>query len=266
MASGSTPPAVPSLSVGAEGMSRMRPARSEWYITAEAAGEHPVETWLRIMLASDGKALFHMRSFNVNLEHLEKMITTDWALPGLGDAGAHVSQMIDSGWSTFVLSHWHRDAGVYSIAEAVRRIAAEPARVLGLGDRGVLAAGKRADVNVIDAGRTVGEVEGDALDRDVGAAGRKGIAVKADIRHAADSPLVTDVLAGNRLVASGRVRDGADSQSRDPDARPYDEHDVSGDQPAGTVLADAETVLEQLDGPGTDHHPHSEPAPVKARE
>ena len=78
------------------------------------------------------------------------MITTDWAMPGLGDAGAHVSQMIDSGWSTFVLSHWHRDAGVYTVQEAVRRIAAEPARVLGLKDRGTLEVGKRADVNVID--------------------------------------------------------------------------------------------------------------------
>ena len=102
------------------------------------------------MLETDGKALFHMRGFNVNLDQLEEMITTDWAMPGLGDAGAHVSQMIDSGWSTFVLSHWHRDAGVYSIQEAVRRIAAEPARVLGLQDRGTIAIGKRADLNVID--------------------------------------------------------------------------------------------------------------------
>ena len=113
-------------------------------------GEHPVETWLRLTLESNGQMLFHNRGFNVNLEHLEKMITTDWAMPGLGDAGAHVSQMIDSGWSTFVLSHWHRDSGVYSAEEAVRRIAAEPARVLGFHDRRTLQVGKRADINVID--------------------------------------------------------------------------------------------------------------------
>ena len=120
---------------------------------AEAAGEHPADTWLRAMLESDGKALVHMRGFNVNHEHLEKMITTPWAMPGLGDAGAHVSQMIDSGWPTFVLSHWHRDAGTYSLEEAVRRISAEPARVLGLSDRGTLEAGKRADLNVVDIDR-----------------------------------------------------------------------------------------------------------------
>ena len=71
-------------------------------------------------------------------------------MPGLGDAGAHVSQMIDSGWATFILSHWHRDTGVYTLEEAVRRMTAVPAGVLGLEDRGVLAVGKRADLNVFD--------------------------------------------------------------------------------------------------------------------
>ena len=120
------------------------------YAIAQAANEHPVETWLRITDESNGRALFHMRGFNINLDSLEELITTEWAMPGLGDAGAHVSQMIDSGWSTFILSHWHRDSGVYSLEEAVRRISAVPAGVLGLEDRGVLAVGKRADVNVFD--------------------------------------------------------------------------------------------------------------------
>ena len=120
---------------------------------AEAAGEHPVETWLKITDETDGKALFHMRGFNVNLDALAELITTDWAMPGLGDAGAHVSQMIDSGWSTFILSHWHRDSGLYSLPEAVRRVSSVPAGVLGLDDRGTLAVGKRADINVFDIDR-----------------------------------------------------------------------------------------------------------------
>ena len=117
---------------------------------AKAAGEHPVETWLRLSDESDGKTLFHLRGFNVNLDSVEQLITTEWAMPGLGDAGAHVSQMIDSGWTTFILSHWHRDSGVYSLQEAVRRISNVPAGVLGLHDRGTLEVGKRADLNVFD--------------------------------------------------------------------------------------------------------------------
>ena len=120
---------------------------------AKALGEHPVETWLRISDQTDGKALFHLRGFNVDLKALEGLIRTEWAMPGLGDAGAHVSQMIDSGWSTFILSHWHRDSGVYSIEEAVRRISSVPAGVLGLKDRGTVEVGKRADVNVFDISR-----------------------------------------------------------------------------------------------------------------
>ena len=123
------------------------------FALAEAAGEHPVETWLRISDETNGKALFHIRLFNKDLDMLPELITSDWAMPGLGDAGAHVSQMIDAGWATFVLSHWHRDVGLYTIEEAVRRISAVPANVLGLDDRGILAVGKRADINVIDIDR-----------------------------------------------------------------------------------------------------------------
>ena len=137
--------------MGSEGRPRYTQALSEsLHHLAQAAGEHPVETFLRITDETDGRALFHMRGFNVDLGALEQLITTEWAMPGLGDAGAHVSQMIDSGWATFILSHWHRDTGVYTLEEAVRRMTAVPAGVLGLEDRGVLAAGKRADLNVFD--------------------------------------------------------------------------------------------------------------------
>ncbi|RPG45974.1 MAG: amidohydrolase [Gammaproteobacteria bacterium TMED134] len=120
---------------------------------AREAGEHPAATWLRMMRESDGKALFTLRLFNPNLDHLEDLIKTDWALPGLGDAGAHVGQIMDCGWATFVLSHWHRDTGVYSLAEAVRRITSAPARILNIQDRGRLAVGMKADINVIDLAR-----------------------------------------------------------------------------------------------------------------
>ena len=57
---------------------------------------------------------------------------------------------MDSGWATFVLSHWARDAGLYTVGEAVRRITSAPARIIGLEDRGTVAPGMRADLNVID--------------------------------------------------------------------------------------------------------------------
>ncbi len=120
---------------------------------ARAAGEHPVETWLRYMLETDGEAFFHVRFFNHDLEALRGFLSEDWVLPGIGDAGAHVSQIMDSGWTSFLLSHWYREHGLFTLAEAVRKMTSAQARVIGLHDRGVLQAGKRADVNVLDLDR-----------------------------------------------------------------------------------------------------------------
>jgi N-acyl-D-amino-acid deacylase len=123
------------------------------FAIAEKAGEHPAATWIRLTLESDGRMLFHHRVFNHDLDAVAELISTDWAMPGLGDAGAHVSGMIDAGWATFVLSHWYREKGLYSLEEAVRRMTSVPADVLALGDRGTLAVGKKADLNVIDTDR-----------------------------------------------------------------------------------------------------------------
>ena len=57
---------------------------------------------------------------------------------------------MDSGWATFTLSHWHRDTGLFSLAEAIRRLTSAPARIIGLLDRGTLKVGQKADINVID--------------------------------------------------------------------------------------------------------------------
>ena len=117
---------------------------------AKAAEEHPTETWLRTMDESDGEALFHVRFFNQDYAAVEKFLQNDWVLPSLGDAGAHLTQIIDAGWSTFMLSHWHREKGTFSLAETVRLLTSAQARILGFSDRGTLAVGMRADVNVID--------------------------------------------------------------------------------------------------------------------
>ncbi len=116
-----------------------------------AAGEHWMETFLRISRETKGKALFNFRMFNRNLKALGDLFKSEHCLPSLGDAGAHVSQIMDAGWPSFVLSYWVRQTGLYSMAEAVRRLTSGPARVIGLKDRGTLAVGMRADVNIFDA-------------------------------------------------------------------------------------------------------------------
>jgi N-acyl-D-aspartate/D-glutamate deacylase len=117
---------------------------------ANGSGEHWSETFLRLSRESDGKALFTFRMFNLNLDALGDMFKSERIFPSLGDAGAHVSQIMDAGWATFVLSHWVRETGLYTLGEAIRRLTSAPARIIGLADRGRLAEGLRADVNIFD--------------------------------------------------------------------------------------------------------------------
>jgi N-acyl-D-amino-acid deacylase len=117
---------------------------------ADAAGEHWVETFLRVSRETNGLALFNYRMFAGSLKEQGELFRSDNLVPGLGDAGAHVSQIMDAGWSTFMLSYWHREAGVYSLPEVIERMTNGPARVVGLSDRGLLQEGMRADINVID--------------------------------------------------------------------------------------------------------------------
>ena len=118
---------------------------------SSAAGEHWAETFLRFARESEGKALFTYRMICENIDAVEDAIAHPHAYPNLGDAGAHVSQVMDAGWPSFILSYWIRERGLYSMGDGIRRMTSGPARVMGLHDRGVLAEGMRADVNVFCA-------------------------------------------------------------------------------------------------------------------
>ena len=74
------------------------------------------------------------------------------AIVGLSDGGAHVGFISDGSYPTFLLSYWGRDVGqdVFPIEELVRRQTSDTAHAVGLHDRGVLAIGKKADLNIID--------------------------------------------------------------------------------------------------------------------
>jgi len=117
---------------------------------ARAAGESPAETFLRCCEESDGRAMFSAVLFNRDAEVLASMLDSPRFLPGLGDAGAHLADIVDGSYTTFFLSHWVRDTGRVTIGEAVRRLTSAPADLLGVADRGRLEVGCVADINIID--------------------------------------------------------------------------------------------------------------------
>jgi N-acyl-D-aspartate/D-glutamate deacylase len=107
------------------------------------------------LLEQDGQSLLYFPLYNyteMNLDVVRRMLTHPLSLPGLGDAGAHVGTICDSSFPTFLLSYWgrdHADSGI-SIERAIQMQAFNTARFLGLHDRGTLAPGQKADVNIID--------------------------------------------------------------------------------------------------------------------
>jgi N-acyl-D-amino-acid deacylase len=117
---------------------------------AKARGVTPVEAFIDICLDTDGAFVLQWPLLNQELDAIEEMITSDVVLMGLADAGAHVGQIIDASQPTYFLTYWVRERGVMTIEEAMRRLTSDTAEFMGIPDRGVLAAGAYADVNVID--------------------------------------------------------------------------------------------------------------------
>ena len=117
-------------------------------------GEKFVELFLRLSRETEGRALFNYRLFCQDMDELGDLFAhSNNVLPSLGDAGAHVSQIIDADWATFTLKYWVKARAVYSLAQGIKRMTSDGARVMGLSDRGTLAVSKRADINVIDFDR-----------------------------------------------------------------------------------------------------------------
>jgi N-acyl-D-amino-acid deacylase len=117
---------------------------------AEELGVHPVDFVIDRLIASDGAELFNTWFFTRNVDGLEQILRFDNVYPGLADTGAHAGQICDADMTTHFLTYWHRTRNLTSLPEAVRKITAMPAGVLGLKDRGTLRVGSHADINVFD--------------------------------------------------------------------------------------------------------------------
>ena len=122
-------------------------------VLAERAGVHPVEVVIDRLIESEGHELFNMWFFNRAPEALGDYLGLDGVCPGLSDAGAHAGQICDADAPTHYLAWWCRERGRLSFADAIHRLTAKPAAVLGLVDRGTLRVGAYADINVLDAER-----------------------------------------------------------------------------------------------------------------
>lgn len=122
---------------------------------ARARGRTPGEVAYDELLKEGGKSLLMLTIGNYesgSLDWMEEMLGSGNVVLGLGDGGAHYGMICDASFTTFALSYWTRDRprGRLPIEDVVYRLTREPAMLMGLEDRGLIAEGYRASLNVID--------------------------------------------------------------------------------------------------------------------
>ncbi|BBY27871.1 N-acyl-D-amino-acid deacylase family protein [Mycolicibacterium sediminis] len=143
---------------------------------ARARDVSPLEEAYDRLLDDDGHAMLLVTLANFrdgSLDTVAELIERDDVVLGLGDGGAHYGMICDASYPTYMLTHWVRDraTGRLPVARAVRELTSVPARVAGLHDRGRLAVGYKADVNVIDHGALT--LHRPVVARDLPAGGRR---------------------------------------------------------------------------------------------
>ncbi|MDZ4825210.1 MAG: amidohydrolase family protein [Actinomycetota bacterium] len=125
---------------------------------AQRENRDPFDLAYDIMLRDGGRGFLYRPVLNYddgNLDAAGEMLAHEHSIVGLGDGGAHVGTICDASFPTTLLALWgrDRDRGRLPLPFLIERQTRATARAVGLLDRGVLAPGYRADVNVIDLDR-----------------------------------------------------------------------------------------------------------------
>ena len=152
------------------------PAERSLAATATARGMDPDELALALLTEDGGRGFLFAPFSNYaegSLDACREMMAHPDTVLGLGDGGAHVGLISDASFPTYALSHWGRDRDHdrFPVAWLVEQLTSRTARAVGLRDRGIVAPGLRADLNVIDFDRL--QCERPAMAYDLPAGGKR---------------------------------------------------------------------------------------------
>lgn len=125
---------------------------------AEAEGCSPFEVVYDLLLEDDGHNMLFAPATgyaNYSLDGVRELMESPHSVVALSDGGAHVAHISDISFSTYLLTYWGRDRpqGTLDISWLVQQMTGATADIVGLKDRGVIAPGFKADINVIDLDR-----------------------------------------------------------------------------------------------------------------
>src|SRR5690606_16020230 len=128
---------------------------------AEAKGVSVWDVAYDALTQGDGKSILFLplNNFtNDTLDNLHEMLSDENTVIGLGDGGAHYGLICDASYPTFVLTYWVRDrrkgkGGRLTLPDAINRLSRRNALAVGLDDRGLIAPGFKADINIVDYDR-----------------------------------------------------------------------------------------------------------------
>ena len=170
---------------------------------AQALGKDPVDCFFDLTLADDLDIEFTLSTFNHRVDRMKEILNNPAMLYGLGDGGAHLDMLCDSGYPTFVLGTWVREHGALTLEEGVRRLTSDPADFFGITDRGRLSVGLAADITVFDPA-TVGSSNRGERRYDLPGGGKRMVMPSRGILHT--------IVNGECLYENGAVTEARSGQ------------------------------------------------------
>jgi N-acyl-D-aspartate/D-glutamate deacylase len=187
-------------------------ARDTIQARAQRAGVPALEFVYDLMIRQEGRTIFYQPFTNYahgSLDAVREMLTHPYTIPGLSDGGAHVGAICDGSFTTTLLQHWvrDRDHDRLDLPFVVQRQARDTARAVGLLDRGELAPGFKADLNVIDM--DVLTLHSPTMSFDLPAGGRRFLQRAEGYRHTIVSGVETYQDGAATSSLPGRIVRGA---------------------------------------------------------
>jgi N-acyl-D-aspartate/D-glutamate deacylase len=120
---------------------------------AEREGRDPQEWLYDYLLGNDGRNLIYIPVVNADEGVIPELLAHPYTISALGDGGAHVGSICDTSSNIYLLTKWVRERGVFDLAQGIRMLTRQPAELFSLNDRGLIAPGMKADINIIDFDR-----------------------------------------------------------------------------------------------------------------